>query len=400
MEYISKYLLFIVALILTNSCTDEKTEDFKEVKATISLKLGDYTGTLSNPLIIKFTNLSGGFGQVFEKRVYKIEDIKLENLVPGQYIISVTGKLTQDEAMEIYGKQSSYVLNANLSNVEIYDYTEGKPIVVNIEESMESFLIFKEMYYCGSKTDSNSNYLYDKFFEIYNNSEEVIYLDSVCLANASHSGQVDYDFGEAAKDNLFSNEVWMIPGTGKDVPLEPGKSIVIAISATNHTTALSRLDLTSSDYETYVEKTSGTPLDYPATNMIAIYKTTTTKFWSLAYGGNGMILYKLDYPFDPNDIVLPSNALGSTKASVKIPKNAVLDAVDCIADESKYLDKKFPASIDAGFATVGAGWIAKSVARKIKETTPEGRIIFQDTNNSSEDFEVMDTPQIRRYLNN
>jgi hypothetical protein len=37
------------------------------------------------------------------------------------------------------------------------------------------------------------------------------------------------------------------------------------------------------------------------------------------------------------------------------------------------------------------------VARKVKETRPDGRVILQDTNNSTDDFEVMDNPQIRRY---
>jgi len=52
--------------------------------------------------------------------------------------------------------------------------------------------------------------------------------------------------------------------------------------------------------------------------------------------------------------------------------------------------------LDAGATTVGGTYLSKSVARKIKTTLTDGRIIYYDTNNSSTDFEVMDTPEIRR----
>ena len=53
--------------------------------------------------------------------------------------------------------------------------------------------------------------------------------------------------------------------------------------------------------------------------------------------------------------------------------------------------------LDAGAATVNGTYLSKSVARKVKETLPDGRVILQDTNNSTDDFEVMDPPVIRRY---
>ena len=45
---------------------------------------------------------------------------------------------------------------------------------------------------------------------------------------------------------------------------------------------------------------------------------------------------------------------------------------------------------------MGATYVSKSVARKVKETKQDGRVIYYDTNNSSEDFAVMDVPMIRR----
>jgi hypothetical protein len=59
--------------------------------------------------------------------------------------------------------------------------------------------------------------------------------------------------------------------------------------------------------------------------------------------------------------------------------------------------KRMPAILDAGAATVNGTYLGVSVARKVKETHPDGRVILQDTNNSTDDFEVMDPPMIRRY---
>lgn len=46
---------------------------------------------------------------------------------------------------------------------------------------------------------------------------------------------------------------------------------------------------------------------------------------------------------------------------------------------------------------VGGSYVGKSVARKMIGTRPDGSPIFQDTNNSTQDFEIQDTPQLRRY---
>ena len=53
--------------------------------------------------------------------------------------------------------------------------------------------------------------------------------------------------------------------------------------------------------------------------------------------------------------------------------------------------KRLPASIDAGFNYIEGTYTGKSVRRKEAETV-NGRKVLQDTNNSTNDFEVLDTP--------
>ncbi len=403
-----KYLLLICSVVAFCGCADNQVETFKEVGATLSLKLKDFEGDLTNPLIVKITNHSGvGNGISSNQEVTRVgNNIELTNLIPGVYTFNISGKLTPEESKNIFGVNSELLLKANKASVYVYDYTEGDTIELELEPSTLSSLIFKEIYYAGTKYEAVSgtktNYFYEQFYEIYNNSDEIVYLDSLCISNVFPISGVPAQFDPSLDDYLFGMSVWMIDGTGKDVPLNPGNSIVIAMSGRNHKEVNeSLLDLSTADYETYVEKIDGAvPLDYPVPNMISAFwqQSASVKQWLTSVMGSGMVIYKLPYAFDPNDIAQPLNPTNKT-VYVKIPKSAVLDAVDCLRDDTKYNEKRFPASLDAGYTTVKATYNGMSVSRKILQTTADGRIIFQDTNNSSEDFEVQNNPQIRRYLN-
>ena len=408
MKHTIRYILILSAVLLFGACADNKISEFKAVNTTLNINLEGYKGTLSIPLTVKVINNSGVGGSA--SAVYEISnldnEIVLTNLIPGQYSISISGKLTPEEAKDIFGVESELLLKANKTGVEVFENTQNIPIVIDLEISTTSALIFKEIFYAGSNYFDgvkSVTYFYEQFYEIYNNSDEVVYLDSLCISNVYPTSGVPLAFDPSLDDYVFGQSVWMIPGTGKDVPLDPGKSIVIAQSGRNHKEVFETLlDLSSADYEAYVEKLDGSaPLDYPVPNLIPAYwvQVSTVKQWLTGVMGNGMVIYKLDYPFDANDTAKPLNTTVKT-LYVKIPKSAIIDAVDCLRDDSKYGEKRFPASMDAGYATVSAMYNGKSIARKILQHMPDGRIIFQDTNNSTDDFEVMDKPQIKRYLNN
>ena len=40
--------------------------------------------------------------------------------------------------------------------------------------------------------------------------------------------------------------------------------------------------------------------------------------------------------------------------------------------------------------------MSESIARKVKETREDGTVVYQDTNNTTNDFEVKKDPQLRR----
>ena len=92
----------------------------------------------------------------------------------------------------------------------------------------------------------------------------------------------------------------------------------------------------------------------------------------------------------------------STKYA-KIPISYVLDAVECIDNESKMNAKRIPGILDAGITWVGKDYNGLSVTRKISldenglpVQRENGAYIYQDTNNSTDDFERGVVPVLRR----
>ena len=75
----------------------------------------------------------------------------------------------------------------------------------------------------------------------------------------------------------------------------------------------------------------------------------------------------------------------------------MIDAVQAVNNESEMSVLGLPTALDAGAVWCSGSYVGESIARKIKETRPDGTKVYQDTNNTSNDFEVKKDPQVRRY---
>ena len=280
-------------------------------------------------------------------------------------------------------------------------------LTVNTEYlEQKSSLILKELYYCGSKTPSGGSYFRDQYYELYNNSSSVQYLDGLCIGNINPvvaTANLPSYPGENPDDYLYFLTVWQIPGIPQSLegsthnyPIQPGESVIIAQMADNHQRAelnpACPVNLLSAEFEAYLKSTAIIK-DNPAINMHLAFWPRPTYQWLVAVFGGAYAIFYPDHEIDPNEYTSPIN---STQKLCKISIDCVVDAVELVNDESKMKLKRMPAVLDAGATTVSATYCGKSVARKIKSTLEDGRIIYQDTNNSTEDFEVMDKPVPRR----
>ncbi len=301
-----------------------------------------------------------------------------------------------------------YVFNGILTNV-LLNKDSNIPMQLVLSKNTGGF-IFKEIYFAGSKTADAKTYYSDQFHEIYNNSNETLYADGLCISVLEQTAvnpNVWVNADGTIMDKLpCTFQSWIIPGTGKEHPVLPGKSIVIAQDGIDHKTdpngnSLSPVNLAKADWETYFAL-SGKDTDSPGVpNLTLMYTTISTVFdWIHAVNGAAVIIYRLPVAWD-QFVADPANFMtkpGSTSATkyLMIPKSYVIDAVEIVnADETKRY-KRLPTTLDAGYTYLDAGsYSSKSIRRKAKLIV-EGRVIYKDTNNSTVDFlhDLVPTPWV------
>ncbi len=315
--------------------------------------------------------------------------VTVNNIIPGVYSVFVSGESSENGF--------TYVYNGNVINKRIV--SDGTQIDVKISASKTGALVFKEIFYSGSKTPSNGSYFRDQFYEIYNNGNMPVNLDNLCIALLHPSPASTNMPVWPTEDNeqyVYGSQVWQIPGNGTTYPLKPGESIIIAQMADNHKKSTlnpsSPVNLLSAEFETLV-KTSSIVGDNPAINMKIAFWPSPTPQWLTTVFGGAYAIFKQKEPIDKS---FTSSPQGSTTPYLKINRTDIIDAVEAINDETKMNLKRIPASLDAGAATVNATYNGKSISRKIKEKLSDGRIIYMDTNNSTDDFEVQEQAAIRR----
>jgi hypothetical protein len=301
-----------------------------------------------------------------------------------------------------------YFFNGVLSKMLLTKNTNA-PIKLVLSKNTGGF-VFKEIYFAGSKTPDAKTYYSDQFHEIYNNSNDTLYADGLCISILEQA---------ATKQNVWVNadgsmmeklpctfQTWIIPGTGKEYPVLPGKSIVIAQDGIDHKSdpngnPLSPVNLAKADWEAYVAG-AGKDTDSPGVPNLVMMFTTSTGLvdWVTSVDGSAVILFRLPVPWnqfvaDPTNFKTKPGSSGITPY-LMIPRSYVIDAVEVVqADQTKRY-KRLPTELDAGYTYLDAGSLSsKSIRRKVKLIV-DSRVIYKDTNNSTADFlhDLLPTPWV------
>lgn len=394
-----KYIILAATSIFLFSCSEmdevKHVEKIQTLKTTISVNVKLPEGV---PAPTSYTYKLNNYTDKIE--VIKTGDgsgtITLDNVIPGIYTINVSSEVSTSDF--------TYNFNGNVTNKQLL--TDNEKVAVDVAASKSGNIVFKELYYCGSKTPSGGSYFRDQYYELYNNSNSVQYADGLCIGNINPllaTANLPSWPGENPDDYLYFNTIWQVPGVPQNMegatqnyPIQPGESIIIAQMADNHQreelNPACPINLLGAEFETYVRSTAIIK-DNPAINMYMAFWPSPTYQWLVTVFGGAYAIFFPDKEINPNDYVSPLNR---TDKCYKVSIDLVVDAVELVNDESKMKLKRMPAVLDAGATTVSSIYSGKSVARKVKTTLEDGRIVYQDTNNSTEDFEVMDRPVPRR----
>ncbi|MBI9059894.1 DUF4876 domain-containing protein [Labilibaculum sp. DW002] len=326
------------------------------------------------------------------------------DIAPGTYNLSCVKNLTASEASDASGYYEAITLNGTKANVSLFGGVDSVDELV-LDGKPSSSLVIKEFYYSGANDPSWGVMFKDQFVEIYNNSAEVVYADGLYLASIvpQRNGSNDNDVISTLsfEEFIYADKIAQVPGSGQDNPILPGESIVIAFDAIDWTDGGTKdftVDLSGADFELYaidwlesLGRTGSTWFDLDnadVPNMNMVYMNIENNgFFSFLSTGASVAILRCDET--PSEIITdPESSDSNPIYFTKLKVEDVIDGIDMLANADAGAYKKLPSSIDAGFNYVeGTSYTSLSVSRKVSKTTADGRIIYQDTNNSSEDFE-------------
>ena len=300
------------------------------------------------------------------------------------------------------GENTIDIFNGRMERIVLNENTkDGDTYTINLSHAKLQQLIIKEIYYASCKNDDNKNYGKDAYMSIYNNSDEVAYLDSLCIGtvyptSSSSTNDLINPDGSLGDEIPIFMMAWQFPGTGKDYPLQPGEETIIAVNAINHVDIASQsVDLSNIDFAFWDMRLTAASTPSQGVEPLKMIGYTQGTSYSISLPGPAMVIFKIPtsvaisaqaYGDDPENFLDPVKPNASQKY-LMIHKDWVIGGVECVTSASK-ANKRIPNNIDAGFTYIPTSNLGNSVCRKVDEVV-DGRTIYMDTNNSSEDFEVV-----------
>lgn len=405
-------ILLCVTAIASCSSDDGSSVDTTPTDMKIMFQLPDgYAddATLTD-LSITLTDINTQRKTTFNGNAAEDLSITLKAVPGGYYRIDATGKLNYRNT-DLVGKQ-----------VDVLAYSEGiiltreapvatlKLQVTSQPEADPADIAYRgfvlgEIFCAGTANRQGYYYYADKYFVIYNNTDHVLYADSLVIAESDFLTTMKQEYTpDIMPTDMAVSAMYMIPGSGHDVPVQPGGKLLVVDNAVNHTVANpNSWDMTKADYEWYDESTNPqfTDIDNPnVPNLERIYSSTLTLWSPHSQGFKSYALARMhadrktfltDYMYDYTyHLVGQTGEADMTGSAYRLPNSWILDAVNMSVPAlfqwivtSPTLDKGYTYCADFGWDDSRYG---KSVRRKVKAMDGT-RAILQDTNNSTDDFE-------------
>lgn len=398
------YMLAAAALVSAGavSCSDEKTDDPVEpVTVSSSMRLNGGNVLVNVPeadfdvsIPDEASSWVGVNEAETEGRTLVLEVAKNETGAERQTTVTVTRKGRSDLLATVTIKQS------------------------NVAAKNGEFVI-EEIYFTGTalpETGSPDKYQGDQYIKIRNNTDEDLYADgmllilqSSVLSNMEGEIPAAVDFRE---EYCAGQAFYAIPGSGRDVPVKAGESLIIVNNAQNHLESNpDSWDATTADFEWYDESSNENFLDTdnPAVpNLDKWYAQTLTVHCLHNGGAYGIAIamppagttgeqFLQDHPIGDGYYYIFHSPNGSDyEMPIKgyfVPNEWVLDAVNT-GGRNTFGMAPWGTSLDAGYTWCGTedsdpDRFNKSVIRK---TGADGKLV--DTNNSSNDFTPNTTPSL------
>jgi hypothetical protein len=311
--------------------------------------------------------------------------------------------VVEQDTLEVYGL---------IENTQITPESKNKTIPLFIKETNAgNDFVIQEIFFTGTVyPDNGKQYNSGKYFKIYNNSSQTLYADGLLICQSNFNTWIKESIAPVIFNEAFPvKAILMLPGSGKEYPVEPGESLLVCDNAVNHNeTNPGAVDMTPAAvigkegtkylFEFPTTNPSMGQADNPIVpNAQVIYSTLNysmffmhnrgAEAYALARLGEGITKeqYLSQYKYDYVDLEYDSN-----ESAYKIPNEWIADAVT-VSTEGKHEWLVVSPSLDKGWTYCSLQDGDKTrydtcVRRKIKGVNGKGIKVLKDTNNSREDF--------------
>lgn len=433
---LQKYLMLLfICTGSLSSCQKELTPNNGpvDITADVTYASQEYQGKLPvDTITVNIYSLKGKL--IYSAKTGQDGHIGFPDLAPNTYRIQAVTSFKVDLFNELLNREEDFDVTFSSEIKEIMvgrDVENHWDLSLVSGNSNPSGLVIKQIYYAGSHATLGASFR-DQFIEIFNNSNQVQYADSLYIAEAYGANNINalyayqanskqYDWSKsygmpqnikANADYVYAQTILRLPGKGRDYPIAPGESIVLAATATNHKAPYEgadgkviavqdpslTVDLSNADFEAYYAPYIGTtrPLasdvDNPTVpNLEVVRRGNGADLIMSQVGQQSWFIFRADNMGEEKDwkgFGLPyvDGRVNNANTYVQVSIELILDAVELQSSTSTQYPKRFSAQNDAGWIAVdGGARSSNAVIRKTKEFV-NGRRVLQDSNNSKDDF--------------
>ena len=438
------YLLICTVFVFA-SCSDDNDNYYETFPVTVQLSYpADYTYTATEGVLVKLQNSSGS--GAYEGRT-DATGKAVVNVPSGVYNIVINdSRLISSKRVNFNGATTGVVVNNSTAGNLAQE--------VDLQLSQSALVVIKELYVGGCQKDDGSGaFIYDRYVVLHNNSDENVNIGKMGLATAMPYNSTGTNHYYQNGKLSYSDKGWIPAGQAvwyfqKDVIMAPGQDLVIALAnAVNNTITYSKsINFDNSEYYcTYDNEVMTHVKTYPAPSASI---PTDHYLKAVAYGlGTAWPLSTVCptfYLFTPvgttvkdfaKDVSNYDSYNGNTNMpSAKVPVDWITDGVEVFTTSYDGNQKRLTPAIDGGavYLTNSEGYsIYRNVDKEATEaiisnkgkllynysfgtinigngsTDPSGidaeasvrngaRIIYKDTNNSTEDFHQRSRASLRK----
>lgn len=381
------YCLLAVWLGIMYSCTDEELNP-----CPVDIRLLPPEGYSALPfgeMTVMLTNKSHGVSYASQSSPAGLASFSVER---GYYTVSVH-----------YQSASGQIFSGRIESLPLLSSSGDGATEVELQllRSHTHALVIKEVYYGGCTGRLGEEYQADQYLTIYNNSTGTLYLDGLCIAVVDPASLLESPWMKYTDmEKIPVNDMaWQFPGSGRDYPLPPGAESTIAVNAVNHTGGeyghLNSVDLSEVDWGFWDAGLKRQDIEAGVTPLKLISNLNPNlTMYAFPVVGPTIIVFGMEgvqaeeYVSDTNHRAPRPQSANVTKQYLMIPREWVMDCVECVENINQLTNKRVPGQLNHTPVYMPQGLYAgMSVVRK-KKIADDGRVVYQDTNNSAEDFEV------------